>query len=148
MWNQWGWNDKDFVLQTTLSNEFSLIKISIFNLKFQLTVITYWFNSLLPLILLLSVWAPIRGRVPVGNHCPWTRGNIGPHRGMRTIRLIGYGSSLGDRLWKSVLFAALDLDQHWLRYWLVASWHQATTWTNVDLSPKVFYGIHLRAIAQ
>ena len=35
-------------------------------------------------------------RVTVGNHCPWTRGNIGPHRGMWTIRLIGYSSSLGD----------------------------------------------------
>ena len=28
----------------------------------------------------------------------WTRGNIGPHRGMWTVRLIGYGSILGDRL--------------------------------------------------
>ena len=36
-------------------------------------------------------------RVPVGNRCLWTRGNIGPHRGMQTVRLIGYGSILGDR---------------------------------------------------
>ena len=28
---------------------------------------------------------------------PWTCGNIGPHRGMQTVRLIGYGSSLGNR---------------------------------------------------
>ena len=34
----------------------------------------------------------------VGNRCPWTRGNIGPHKGMQTGRLIGYGSSLGERL--------------------------------------------------
>ena len=40
----------------------------------------------------------IGGRVSVGNRCPWTRENIGPHRGMQTIRLIGYGSSLGERL--------------------------------------------------
>ena len=26
------------------------------------------------------------------------RGNIGPHRGMQTVWLIGYGSSLGERL--------------------------------------------------
>ena len=26
------------------------------------------------------------------------------------------------------------VDQHWLRYWLVAWWHQAITWTDVDLS--------------
>ena len=32
------------------------------------------------------------------NRCPWTRGNIGPHRGMQTVRLIGYGSSLGEGL--------------------------------------------------
>ena len=42
--------------------------------------------------------AMISGRIPVGNRCPWTRGNIGPHRGMQTVRLIGYGSSLGERL--------------------------------------------------
>ena len=27
-----------------------------------------------------------------------------------------------------------ELGQHWGRYWLVAWWHQAITWTNVDLS--------------
>ena len=27
-----------------------------------------------------------------------------------------------------------DLDQHWLRQWLVAWWHQTITWTSVDLS--------------
>ena len=38
--------------------------------------------------------------------------------------------------------------QHWCRWWLVAWWHQAITWTNVDLSSKVFYGIHLSIISQ
>ena len=37
--------------------------------------------------------------------------------------------------------------QHWLRYWLGALWHQAITWTNVDLS-KVFCGNHLEAMLQ
>ena len=32
----------------------------------------------------------------------------------------------------------MDLGQHWLRYWLVAWWHQAITWTNVDLSSVAF----------
>ena len=37
-----------------------------------------------------------------------------------------------------------DMDEHWLRQWLVAWWCQAITSTNVDLSSKVFCGIHLR----
>ena len=31
---------------------------------------------------------------------------------------------------------------------LIAWWHQAITWTNVDLSSKVFSGIHMRAILE
>ena len=27
-----------------------------------------------------------------------------------------------------------DLNQHWFKWWLVAWWHQAITWSNVDLS--------------
>ena len=46
------------------------------------------------------------------------------------------------------LYGDIDLDRHWLRYWLGAVRHQAITWTNVDLSPKVFCGIHLRANSQ
>ena len=41
-----------------------------------------------------------------------------------------------------------DLDQHWLRLWLDAWWHQAITWTNVELSSGGFCGIHLRVILQ
>ena len=41
-----------------------------------------------------------------------------------------------------------DLGQHWLRYWLVAWWQQAITWTNVDLSSIRSSVIHLRAILQ
>ena len=29
-----------------------------------------------------------------------------------------------------------------------AWWHQAITWTHVDLTSEVFHGIHLRAISQ
>ena len=43
-------------------------------------------------------------------------------------------------------YGGIDLGQHWLRQWLVAWWHQAITWTNVDLSSNVVSGIHLRAI--
>ena len=39
-----------------------------------------------------------------------------------------------------------DLGQHWPRQWLVAWWHQAITWTNVDLSSVEFCGIHLTTI--
>ena len=38
------------------------------------------------------------------------------------------------------------LGQHWLREWLVSWWHQAITWTNVDLSSVRSCGINLRAI--
>ena len=38
-----------------------------------------------------------------------------------------------------------DLGQLWLRYWLVAWWHQAITWTNVDLSSLGSSDFHLRA---
>ena len=45
-------------------------------------------------------------------------------------------------------YGDLDLIQHWLRYWLVAWQCQTITWTNIDLTPKVFCDIHLRAISQ
>ena len=41
-----------------------------------------------------------------------------------------------------------DLDQHWLRKWLVAWWHQAITWSNVDWSSVNSSDIHIRAISQ
>ena len=40
-----------------------------------------------------------------------------------------------------------DLGQHRLRLRLVAWRHQAITQTNVDLSSRVFYGVHTRAIS-
>ena len=40
------------------------------------------------------------------------------------------------------------LDQHWLGQWLLGLRHQAITWINVDISSRVFCGIHLRAISQ
>ena len=33
-------------------------------------------------------------------------------------------------------YGDIDLGQHWLRQWLVAWWHQAIAWTNVDLPSK------------
>ena len=45
-------------------------------------------------------------------------------------------------------YGDIDLGRHWLRQWLGAWRHQAITWTNVELSPKVFCGIHLRSISK
>ena len=45
-------------------------------------------------------------------------------------------------------YCDIDLDQHRLMLWIVAWWHQAIISTNVDLSSKVFYGIHLSTISQ
>ena len=44
-------------------------------------------------------------------------------------------------------YGDIDLDQHWLRYWLVAWRHQAIILTNIDLSSVRFCDIHLRAIS-
>ena len=40
----------------------------------------------------------------------------------------------------------MELGQHWLRYWLVAWWHQAITRTNVDWASVKSSDIHIRAI--
>ena len=44
-------------------------------------------------------------------------------------------------------FGSRDLGQHWFRQWLVAWWHQAFTWTSVDLSSLRSSDVHLRAIS-
>ena len=45
-------------------------------------------------------------------------------------------------------YGGRDLGQHWFRQWLVAWWHQAITWTDVDLSSVRPTDIHLRASSQ
>ena len=44
-------------------------------------------------------------------------------------------------------YGCRDLGQHWFRKWLVAWWHQAITWTNVDMSSLRSSDVHLRAIS-
>ena len=41
-----------------------------------------------------------------------------------------------------------NLDEHWLRLWLLAWQHQAIAWTNVDLTSVRSCGIHLRTTLQ
>ena len=50
-----------------------------------------------------------------------------------------------NSLWPS---GDIDLGQHWFRWWLVSWGHQATTWSNVNLSSMKFSDIHLWAILQ
>ena len=45
-------------------------------------------------------------------------------------------------------YVVRDLSQHWFMLWLVAWWHQAITWTNVDLSLSMYFEIHQKAISQ
>ena len=45
-------------------------------------------------------------------------------------------------------YGDIELGQHWLRQWLVAWWHQAITWTNVDLSSVRSSDNYLRANSQ
>ena len=44
-------------------------------------------------------------------------------------------------------YGDIDLDQHWLRLWLVTWPGRAIAWTNIDLILMGFSGIHLRAIS-
>ena len=41
-----------------------------------------------------------------------------------------YGTLKVNSMWPCDI---RDIDQHWFRWWLGARWHQAITWTNVDL---------------
>ena len=41
----------------------------------------------------------------------------------------------------------IDLGQHWIKSWLFAWWHQAITWTNVDISIMRSSDIHLKSIS-
>ena len=76
--------------------------------------------------------------------------------GCQTVFLINdYLLSLGKdtQAWISELilvtpYGDVNCGQHWLRLWVVAWWHQAITWTNVDISPVRCSGMHLRAISQ
>ena len=43
-------------------------------------------------------------------------------------------------------YGDIGLGQHWFRWWLVAWWHQAITWTNVDLSSVSSSYLHLMLI--
>ena len=51
-------------------------------------------------------------------------------------------------LWPSDARRHKGLGGYGLRYWLVAWRHQTITWTNADLSPKVFCGIYANGISQ
>ena len=75
------------------------------------------------------------------SYSTWTRSRIfGPLLGL-TANIVGKLSQSGVQL----THGNIDLSQHQLRQWLVASRHQAITWTNVDVSLLKFYGIHQRA---
>ena len=41
-------------------------------------------------------------------------------------------------------YGIMELGQHWFRQWLVAWWHQAITWTNVDWSSEGSHDVDLR----
>ena len=45
-------------------------------------------------------------------------------------------------------YGIINLSQHWFRYWLVAWWHQAITWTSVDILSLGFCSIHLETISE
>ena len=53
-----------------------------------------------------------------------------------------------NSLWPNdTIYGVIDLGQHWFRWWLVAWWCQAITWTNVDWSSLSSRDIHLQAIS-
>ena len=50
--------------------------------------------------------------------------------------------------WPMKPYGVIELGQNRFKQWLVARWHQAITWTYVDLSPLRSRGIHLNTISQ
>ena len=64
------------------------------------------------------------------------------HKGTRAFTVLvvtNYGT--GTYEW-CLPYGNINLGQHWLLYWLVAWWHQAITWTYVDLSSARSIDIH------
>ena len=58
-----------------------------------------------------------------------------------------HDTSFVNLLWPSDAICDKDLGQYLIRKWLVARWHQAITWTDVDLSSMGLHGIYLRSIS-
>ena len=44
-------------------------------------------------------------------------------------------------------YGGKDQGQHWFRWWLIAWWHQAITWTNIDWTSLRSSDVYLRAIS-
>ena len=63
-------------------------------------------------------------------------------------KLICTWNSWFNLLWPRVPYGDTILDQLWLWFWLVAWWHQAITWTSIDLPSNVSCVIHLRPVSQ
>ena len=63
------------------------------------------------------------------------------------IRLQWISASIGP--WRHLVtsYDVLELGQHWFRLWHGACWHQAITWTNVDLPSVGSGGMQLEAIS-
>ena len=67
----------------------------------------------------------------------WNCPHVNATRPQWWLVSIGSGNGLtpSSITWANI---NIDLGRHWFMYWLVAWWHQAITWTNVDLSSKIF----------
>ena len=70
----------------------------------------------------------------------WESPNISRSHARYGVYFENFVENSFDSLWfRNATHWDIELSQHWQ--------HQAITWTNVDLSSKLFSGIHLRAIS-
>ena len=78
--------------------------------------------------------------------------NLANHCSLITMVLHAYFNSLvagkGNltHYCLAMTYGVIDLGQYWFRQWLVASWHQTITWTNVDFPLTGSSSIHPRVM--
>ena len=77
----------------------------------------------------------------------WQFDSIMPKRHSSIVNALELCFFWINSLWPIDTIWCRDLCQHWFRQWLVAWWHQAISWTNVDLSSLRSSDVHLRAIS-
>ena len=137
----WGWDKMDAILQRIFSNSFSWMIIVIFWCKFHWNTFPMGPIDNMPTLVQVMAWhqtsnMPLSEPIPLSEPMPLSEPvhrRIYAALGENELALYGLVMPYG----------IIDLGQHWLRSWLIASWHQAITWINV--SAKVFSDVHLRA---
>ena len=59
------------------------------------------------------------------------------------VRLLNWKPGFGKGM---LYYDVMDLSQHWFSWWLVAPWHQAIDWTNIDIWSTGYSEMHFNEI--